>query len=86
MDFGVTAAIKQQRRLTNPTNPTMACSYYSYFLELTGALVDFQVEGCPQRLHHVCQGEYVDMNEIDLDGGERKIFHDCVDKMQGWGK
>ena len=26
------------------------------------------------------------MNEIDLDGGERKIFRDCVDKIRGRGK
>ena len=50
------------------------------------ALVDFHVEGYPLRLYHVYQGGYVAMNEIDLDGGERKIFCDCVDKIQGQGK
>ena len=34
------------------------------------ALVDFQMEGCASRLHHVCHGEYMDMHEIDLDGAE----------------
>ena len=47
-------------------------------------LVDFQVDGCPMRLHHVCQGEYVVLNDIDFDGAERKICCDCVDKL--WGK
>ena len=26
------------------------------------------------------------MNEVDIDGGERKISHDCVDEIRGWGK
>ena len=59
LDFGVTADIKKQRRLTNLI---MVCSYRSSCLDLTVALVYCQVGGCPLRLHHVCQGEYVDMN------------------------
>ena len=50
------------------------------------ALVDFQVEGCPLRLHHVCQGGYVVLNDIDFDGEERKICRNCVDKIWGRGK
>ena len=37
-------------------------------------LVDFKVEGCPSRLHRVCQGEYVILDYIDFDGEKRKIF------------
>ena len=85
-DFGVTAAIKQQRRFTNLTNPTMVCSYHYSCLDLPVALVDCQVEGCPLRLHRDCQGEYVILNNIDFDGVERKIFCDCVDKIRGRGK
>ena len=43
------------------------------------ALVDFQMKGCESRLHQICQGKYVAMHEIGLDGADRKIFHDCVD-------
>ena len=50
------------------------------------ALVDFQVEGCASRLHHVWQGGYLVMHEIDLDRAERKIFCDCVDEIQMGGK
>ena len=84
LNFWVTAAIKQQRRLTNPMNPVMVCSYRYSCIYLPVALVDFQVEGCPSFLHHVCQGGGVAMNEINLDGGERKICRDCVDKI--WGR
>ena len=64
----------------------MVCSYRSSYLDLPVALVDFQVECCPSRLHPVCQGVYVAMNEIDLDGGERKLFHNYVDEIRGRGK
>ena len=84
--FLVTAAIKQQQRLKNLTNPTMVCSYRSSCLDLHVALVDFQVEGCPSRLHHVCQGEYVAMNDINIDGGGKKIYRNCVDEIRGHGK
>ena len=47
------------------------------------ALFDCQVEVCPLILHHVCQGGYVDMNDIDIDGGKRKICRNCVDKIRG---
>ena len=59
----------------------MVCSYCFSFIDLPVALVDCRVEGCPSRLHHVCQGRYVDMNDINIDGGERKICHDCVDEI-----
>ena len=81
--FGVTAAIKQQWCLADPKNPTMVCSYRSSCLDLPVTVVDFQVEGCPSILKHIYQGGYVAMNEIDLDGGERKIFCDCVDGIRG---
>ena len=45
------------------------------------AIVDFTVEVCASRLHHVYQGDYVDMHEIDLDRAELKIFHDCVGEL-----
>ena len=46
--------------------------YYHYScLELPMALADFQVEGCPLRLHHVCHRDYVVLNDIDFDGAER---------------
>ena len=38
------------------------------------------------RLHCVCQGGGVLLNYIYFDGAEQKIFHDCVDELQGWGK
>ena len=68
------------------TNPKMVCSYRYSCLDLPVALVDCQVGGFPSRLHHVCQGEYVAMNEINLDGGERNIYRDCVDNIWGRGK
>ena len=45
------------------------------------ALYDFQIKGCELRLHHVCQGEYVSMHEIGLDGAELDIFCNCVDEL-----
>ena len=59
------------------------CSYCSSCLDLPVEVVDFQAKGFPLRLHHVCQYKYAAMNEIDLDGGERKIFRDCVDEIRG---
>ena len=50
------------------------------------ALVDFQVEGCALRLHHVYQGEYMAINEINIDRAEQNICHNCVDKLQMRGK
>ena len=50
------------------------------------ALVDCQMKGCESRLHHVCQGEYVVMHEIDLDGAERKICREFVDDLRMAGK
>ena len=67
-------------------NPTMVCSYRSFCIDLPVALVDCQVEGCFSRLHHVCQGGYVLLNDIDFDGAERKICRDCVDELRGRGK
>ena len=81
--FLSTAAKKQQRRLTNMTNPTMVCSYHSSCIDLPVALVGFQVDGCPSRLNHVCQGEYVLLNYIDFDGSDRNICRDSVDEIRG---
>ena len=50
------------------------------------ALVDFQMKGCELRLHHVCQGGYVAMHEIELDGSERKICRECIDDLRMGGK
>ena len=49
-------------------------------------LVDCQIEGCALRLHHIYQGEYVAMHEIDLDGTEPNICRDCVDNFLMGGK
>ena len=62
-------------------NLTMVFSYRYSCLDLHVALVDFQVEVCVSRLNHVCQGGYVDVHEINLDGAERKICRDCVDEL-----
>ena len=59
----------------------MVCSYCFSCLELSVALVDFQMKGFELHLRHVCQGNYVPMHEIDLDGAERKIFCNCDDKL-----
>ena len=48
----------------------MVCSYCFSCLELSVALVDFQMKGFVLRLYHVCQGEYVAMHEINLDGAD----------------
>ena len=60
----------------------MVCFYHYSCLDLPAALVDYQVEGCSLRLHHVCRGEYVLLNHIGFDGAERDIFRYCVDKLQ----
>ena len=39
------------------------------------------MKGCDLRLNHVCQGEYVDMHDIDLDGAELNICRKCVDEL-----
>ena len=49
-------------------------------------IVDFQVEVFPSSFPHVYQGECVILNYIDFDGAERKLFRNCVDKLQVWGK
>ena len=64
----------------------MVCSYCSSFIDLPVVIVDFQMKGCESRLHHVFQGEYVTMHEIDLDGAEKNIFHNCVDELWMGGK
>ena len=64
----------------------MVCSYGSSCVDLPVALVDFQMKGFELRLHHVCQGEYVDMHDIDLDGAEWKIYHNFVDELWMGGK
>ena len=64
----------------------MVCSYRSSCLDLPVALADCQMMECESRLHHLCQGEYVAMHEINLDGAELKICRDCVDKLWMGGK
>ena len=59
----------------------MVCSYRSYCLYLPVELVDCQMEICSSILHHVYQGGYVAMHDIDIDGEEQKICHDCVDEL-----
>ena len=67
----------------NVINPTMLCSYRSYFLDVPVALVNCKAEVFPSHLLHVCQGGYVVLNCTDFDRAERKIFRNCVDKIQG---
>ena len=64
----------------------MMCSYRSYCLDLPVALVDFQMKGCESHLHHVFQGGYVAMHEIDIDGAERNICRNCVEEVWMGGK
>ena len=64
----------------------MVCSYRSSCFDLTVAVVDCQMKGCKSRLHHVCQGDYVAMHEIDLDGAELNIFRNCVNNIWMVGK
>ena len=59
----------------------MVCSYHSSCLNLPVALVDCHAEVFLSRLHHICQGEYVILNDIDFDGAEQKLFRDCVDEI-----
>ena len=37
-------------------------------------------------MHHVCQGEYVILNDIDFDKAEQNICCNCVDDLWGQGK
>ena len=67
-------------------NPKLVCSYRPSCFDLPVALVDCQIKGCESRLYHVCQGGYVAMGAIDLDGAERKICHNCVDELWMGGK
>ena len=67
-------------------NPKMVCSYRSSCLDLPVALFDCQIKGYELCLHHVCQGGYVAMHAINLDGAERKICHNCVDELWMGGK
>ena len=64
----------------------MVCSYCYSCLDLPVALVDCQMKGYESRLHHVCQGEYVAMHNIDLDGAEVKICPNCFDEIWMGGK
>ena len=50
------------------------------------ALVDCHMKGCKLRLHHVCQGLYVDIHDINLNGAELNICRDCVDDIWMGGK
>ena len=45
------------------------------------ALVDFQMKGYDLCLHHVCQGGYMAMHEIDLDEAELNICCEYVDEL-----
>ena len=67
-------------------NPKMVFSYRSSCLDLLVALVDCQMKGCELRLHHIYQGGYVAMHEINIDRAERKNFHNCLDKLWMGGK
>ena len=67
-------------------NSKIVCSYRSSCLELPMSLVHFQMKGCELCLHRVCQGKYVAMHAIDIDGTERKIFRNCVDDIWMGGK
>ena len=64
----------------------MTCSYRSSCLGLPVALADFQMKGCKLRLYHLCQGEYLAMHEIKLDGWERDICRECIDDLRMGGK
>ena len=66
--------------------PKMVCSYCCSCIDLNVVLVDCQMKGCKSRLHHVCQGEYVAMHEIDIDGAERKSCRNCADDLWMRGK
>ena len=59
----------------------MVCSCRSSCLDLPVALVYCQMYICELRLRHVCQRGYVAMYAIDLDGAERNICHNFVDKI-----
>ena len=50
------------------------------------ALVDCQMKGCKLFLHHVCQGGYVAMHEIEFDGSGRKICCECIYDLRMGGK
>ena len=50
------------------------------------ALVDCQMKGCESRLHHIYQGGYVAMHEIELDESEEKICRECIDDLWMGGK
>ena len=62
-------------------NLKMVCSYRSSCLDLPVELVCCQMKGFGSHLHHVYQGGYVDMHEINLDGAELKICCDFVDEL-----
>ena len=79
--FRATAAIKQQQQLTIMANLKMVCYYHFSCRELPVALVDCQMKVYKSLLNHVFQGEYVDMQYIDLDGAELNICHYCVDNI-----
>ena len=49
-------------------------------------LVEYQVEGCPYLLHHLCQGDYETLNDINFDGAAMNIYCNCVDELREWGK
>ena len=69
--------------MTSLKNLMIVCSYCYSYLDLHMVLVDCNMEGLPLRLNHIYQGEYVILYFIDFEGGERKICHNCVDKLVG---
>ena len=69
----------------NLTNMTMVCSCHYYCHDLSMALVDCQVEDFSYYLYHICQEEYVILNDTNFDRGERNIYCDCVDDIRGRG-
>ena len=80
-----TAAIKQQRQLKTMVNPKIVCYCHSSCLDLPVVLVGFHMKGCESRLHHVFQGGYVAMHEINLDGAEQsESFFTIVLTSFGW--
>ena len=64
----------------------MVCYYCYSCIDLPVVLVDFQVEVCALRLHHVCRGEYVTMHKINIDRVDRKICLDFFDELRMGGK
>ena len=63
----------------------MACACGSSCLGLPVSLVDYQGDGCLQRLHHMHmhQYEYESLKDVDRDRPEQKLCFVCVDVFIG---